>query len=218
MKTNFLIICMIIFLSACSENHIAAQSGRNGDRRVGAECEGCEAIYETPRPFSDLSYTDTLEDYKEEKDILEITGRIYKIDGKTPAPGVVLYIYHTDHTGVYPMRGNEKGWARRHGYLRGWVKTNAKGEYKFFTAKPAAYPGRRDPAHIHAIVKEPSMNEYYISDFLFDDDPLVTDEERNSTTRPGGNGVIKLRKYGNRSIMERNIILGKNVQNYPGGR
>lgn len=215
MKSNILIIFLLFLFTACSENRIAAQSGRNGDKKVGGSCEGCEAIYESTKRFPELSHTDTLEDYIPGKELLELSGRVYKIDGKTPAPGVVLYIYHTDHTGVYPVRGNEKDWGRRHGYLRGWIKTNANGEYKFFTAKPGAYPGRRDPAHIHCIVKEPSLNEYYIGDFLFDDDPLVTAEEKNSTNRPGGNGVVKLRRSGDRMIMERNIILGKNVLNYP---
>ncbi len=44
--------------------------------------------------------------------------------------------------------------------------------------KPAAYPGRTDPAHIHITIKEPDKSEYYIDDFLFDDDPLLIEHER----------------------------------------
>ncbi len=61
-------------------------------------------------------------------------------DGKTPAAGIVMYVYHTDQKGIYPKKGGETGWAGRHGYIRGWIKTNAQGQYKFYTLVPASYP------------------------------------------------------------------------------
>lgn len=70
-------------------------------------------------------------------------------DGVTPASGVVIYLYHTDQTGHYPKKGDEKGWGSKHGYLRGWVKTDRKGFYKFVTLRHATYPGRDEPGHIH---------------------------------------------------------------------
>jgi len=215
MKANLFIITLFILLTACNDNYSQTQKRPGNDIKVGGECEGCEAIHETPVPFSKLSDVDTLEDFSRGINLLEVSGRVLKSDGKTPAAGIVLYIYHTDHAGIYPVRGNEKGWERRHGYLRGWVKTSPNGEYKFLTARPASYPNSTAPAHIHCIVKETGINEYYIGDFVFDDDPFVTSAEKKSTTRPGGNGVIKLRKSGNRLIAERNIYLGKNVLNYP---
>ncbi|HUR12085.1 MAG TPA: hypothetical protein VM012_11975 [Flavitalea sp.] len=218
MKSNLSVILFFMLNAACTGNHPQAQTNSATDQKVGGRCEGCEAIYESPVPFAKLIYADTLEDFRRGNVLLEISGHIFKIDGKTPAPGVVFYIYHTDHTGVYPVRGNEKGWARRHGYLRGWVKTNEKGEYKFYTAKPAPYPGRKNPAHIHGVVKEPGLNEYYIGEYLFDGDPLLTTEAKKSTTEPGGNGVVKLTKSGDRLIVQRDIVLGRNVANYPTAR
>jgi protocatechuate 3,4-dioxygenase beta subunit len=106
-----------------------------------------------------------LPDWNDKGRKLAVNGVVYKADG-TPSPNVIIYVYHTDQTGVYPTKGDEKGWAKRHGYLRGWMKTNEKGEYKFFTLRPAAYPGRKDPEHIHVTIKEPikmntgSMNTF----------------------------------------------------------
>ena len=71
---------------------------------------------------------------------LEISGVIYKSDGKTPAPNVILYVYQTAKSGLYEPGPNQTGGVRRHGRIRGWVKTNQKGEYKFLTIRPGNYP------------------------------------------------------------------------------
>jgi protocatechuate 3,4-dioxygenase beta subunit len=210
-KLIYFIFPILTIQASCQEQTSIAQSGK---ARAGGECEGCEAVYETPVSFEKLPHTVTLPDYSTRGTSLRISGNVYKADGKTPAPGVVLYIYHTDQTGRYPVKGDEKGWGRRHGYLRGWIKTNENGEYTILTKRPSPYPGRRDPAHIHCIVKEPEINEYYIGDFLFDDDPLVSEAEKTSTTIPGGNGVLKLQLLNNRFEARRDIYLGRNVTGY----
>ena len=95
------------------------------------------------------------------------------------------------------------------------MKTNEKGQYKFYTLKPVAYPGARIPAHIHATVKEDGINEYYIDDFQFQGDPFLTVEERNKQQNRGGDGIVSLRMTNGVFTAERNIILGKNVPHYP---
>ena len=112
-------------------------------------------------------------------------GVIYLSDGKTPAPEVILYVYHTDARGNYsPAPGQAHG--LRHGHLRGWMKTDRQGRYRFRTIRPAPYPNGRIPAHIHPIVKEPRRNEYYIDEYVFGDDPLVTGKERGRMEDRGG--------------------------------
>lgn len=197
-----------------------AQSSTPSDKAiskaVGGPCEGCKAIYESPIPFAALNEVDTLPVFGEAGPKLVVSGTVYQSDGKTPAPGVVLYVYHTDQSGQYRKTGNETGWATRHGSIRGWMKTDNRGEYRFYTIRPAAYSKTGPPAHIHVTVKEPDKNEYFIDEFLFDDDPFLTAAERQRQQNRGGSGILKLQQKDGVLYAERNIVLGKNIANYPG--
>ncbi len=190
------------------------QNTMAGGQIIGGGCDGCEAIYECPVPFEQLSWIDTLPDFTTPGPKMVISGTIYLSDEKTPAPNVVLYVYHTDQTGHYTPSKDQAGAGRRHGNIRGWMRTNAKGEYKFYTLRPAAYPNAKIPAHIHPSVIEPGKNEYYIDEYLFEGDPFLTTEERNRQEGRGGSGIIKLVSKDGLLWGERNIILGKNIPNY----
>jgi protocatechuate 3,4-dioxygenase beta subunit len=156
----------LVLLSCGQTNSQAQKDGAPVEIKVGGPCEGCEAIYESKVPFDALNEIDTLPDFYEAGPKLVVSGTVYKSDGKTPAPGVVLYVYHTDQTGKYRVTGNETGWGKRHGSIRGWMKTNAQGRYKFYTLRPASYSKEGPPAHIHITIKEPGKTEYWIDDFI----------------------------------------------------
>lgn len=180
---------------------------------IGGRCEGCEGIYEGMPDR--LTWQTAIATASEPGGRLEMSGVIFHSDGKSPAPGVILYVYHTDANGNYSPAPNATGIARRHGHLRGWMKTNARGEYRFTTIKPASYPNSRIPAHIHPIVKEPDKNEYYIDEYRFEDDPLLSAQERSRSENRGGSGIIRLtRGEGGAWSGKRNIILGLNIPNY----
>ena len=213
-----IIFSAIISSSGCSQNNLKQPVNKQPDQKeikVGARCEGCEAIYESPVSFDQLNEVDTLPDFNEAGPKIELSGIIYQADGKTPAAEVVLYVYHTDQKGIYPTKGNEKGWGKRHGYLRGWIKTNVNGQYKFYTLVPASYPNSSNPKHIHPTIKEPGKTEYWIDEFVFDDDPLLPDKERNRTNPVGGNGVLKTYMKDGMLRATRHITLGLNVADYP---
>jgi protocatechuate 3,4-dioxygenase beta subunit len=208
-------VCCLLAIAACTQstpNNVNQPA--KGDKNVGSSCEGCEAIYETPTPFELLKASDTLADFNSAGPKLVVSGTIYQRDGKTPAPGVVMYFYHTDQAGIYPTKGNEQGWEKRHGYLRGWIKTDKNGHYEFYTLIPASYPNSTNPKHIHAIIKENGKTAYWIDDFLFANDPLLPKEERNRRKPIGGNGVLVTNQKDGTWYAERNIILGLNVDNY----
>ncbi len=108
------------------------------------------------------------------------------------------------------------GAAGKNGYCKGWIKTNEKGEYKFYTLLPGHYPNTTVPAHIHPIIKEPGINEYYIDEYLFKGDKYLTQEAISKSENRGGNGVISLRKQNGILYAQRNIVLGLNIPNYKG--
>lgn len=215
----FLYTCSLLSLNACSQNSQQGPAGNQKENKtkqhIGGPCEGCKAVFESPVPLDKLSWIDTLPGFNEPGPKMMISGTIYKADGKTPAPGVVLFIYHTDQNGEYKNKYNEKGWARSQGYIRGWMKTNEKGQYRFYTLKPASYPNSTAIKHIHPTIKEPGKNEYWIDEFIFDDDPFLTAERRKEHQQRGGDGLIKLKNENGILVGERNIFLGRNIPDYP---
>jgi len=147
---------------------------------------------------------------------LLITGTIIKLDGITPAPNVIMYYYHTDVNGLYAEKPNLDKRVARHGYIRGWVKSDEKGHYSIYTVRPASYPNSKEPAHIHAAIVETEIeNPYYIDEFDFDDDIFLTSAKRKSMENREGNGTLQVLVDGNLQIAEHNIILGLNVPDYP---
>lgn len=164
-------------------------------------CEWC-GVAEAPR---NLTSTMRIAGPSERGDRLVLSGRVLRA-GK-PVPNVVLYAYHTNAGGIYPKRGDETGNARRHGYLRGWLKTDARGSYRIETIRPGSYPSRSDPAHVHVIVGERGRDEAYIDDFVFAGDPLVTPAYRRRVRDNGGSGIVTLRKQNGTWTGTRDIIL-----------
>jgi len=182
---------------------------RQTDHVLGEACEDCGLMYDG-MPQS-ISWETKIAPAGEPGEPMVISGVIRKLDG-TPAPGIMLYVYHTDNTGHY-SRTNGQG--NRHGHLRGWVKSDANGRYKFTSIRPASYPGRTDPAHIHPIIKEPNLTVYWIDEFLFDDDPKLTATVRSKQEKRGGSGIIHLTKNDKDVwVGQRDIVLGLNVPGY----
>ena len=174
---------------------------------VGGPCEGCEAVFE----FGDreLVPVDTLPGFEDADDKLKVTGTIFQPDGRTPAEGVILYIYHTNEVGVYETRGDETGWGRRHGFIRGWIETGADGRYTFYTRAPGSYAS--NPAHIHPLILEPDGRYYYISEYLFRGAPNLQNEESDGR---GGPGVVALTEEDGVLVAKRDIVLGLGVPGY----
>ena len=181
---------------------------------VGGGCDGCELMF-IGMPNT-LSSIDTSPGWTEAGQKLLVTGTVFKSGGQIPAPGVVVYYWQTDHTGHYaPGKGLDEQ-AKRHGHIRGWVRTDEQGKYTIYTIRPAPYPGEDIPAHIHTSIKEPAIADaYYIDEFVFDDDPLLTTAKRRALENRGGSGIIRVLVDGDLQVAEHNIILGLNIPGYP---
>lgn len=152
-------------------------------------CEGCEATAE--RDPSALSSAAVLAGPGEPGQRMILTGRVVGVDGVTPAAGVILYAHHTNAQGLYANGSEESVWSRRHGRLRGWVKTGPDGLYRFETIKPEPYPDRTLPAHVHLFLKEPGRGPYYIDDVVFEGEFKVDAAYRAAQELRGGSGIVR---------------------------
>ncbi|MCW8816767.1 MAG: hypothetical protein OQK52_02695, partial [Ignavibacteriaceae bacterium] len=182
-------VIKFIILSVALTSLVNPQDKNEGNYKlVGGPCEGCEAIFEFGNRI--LSNVDTLPDFNIDGPRLKITGTIYKPDGKTPAKDVIVYIYHTNQDGIYETKGDETGWGKRHGYIRGWIKTDKDGKFTFYTLKPGTYPNRSEPAHIHITILEPNGKYYWLGSYHFEGDPLLTEKETNPELPRGGSSGL----------------------------
>ena len=214
-----LFVILLNFLTSCngqtkSNNQNQQTTTIDTNKLVGGGCDGCEIMF-VGIP-TNISSIDTSAGWAEKGQKLLVTGTVYKLDGKTPAPNVIIYYWQTDNDGYYsPKKGMDEK-AKRHGHIRGWIKSDEVGKYSIYTIRPAPYPNRNIPAHIHTSIKEPNIdNEYYIDDFVFDDDKLMTGEKRKALENRGGSGILRTLISGDLRIAEHNIILGLNIPNYP---
>lgn len=207
-----------IVLSGCGEALMKDPAAsmdpqQEQDRPVGGSCEDCDLMFEGMPPIEQIPSTAVLASANEPGERMELSGTAFKIDGTTPAAGVVVYLYHTDATGRYtPEPGQKEG--RRHGHLRGWVRTDPNGHFQVKSIRPASYPDSRIPQHIHMLVKEPGLTRYWIDDVWFDDDPFVTKEELARTEQRGGDRLTHLDRTTNGWSGQYTIILGKNIPGY----
>jgi len=96
--------------SVCGDRYISLSDAAPGtcqslprmakpDRVFPADCRGCVSPYED-MPTTITSH-ERIAPPSEQGEPLTVTGRVLGPDGK-PRAGVILYAYHTDHTGIYP--------------------------------------------------------------------------------------------------------------------
>ncbi len=214
-------LCVLLFtvLTSCNgqtknNNQTQTNSTTTKSKLVGGGCDGCEIMFVgMPKNIKSI---DTSAGWTEKGQRLLVSGTVFKLDGKTPAPNVIIYYWQTDNNGYYSPKNGMDEKAKRHGHIRGWVKTNQNGKYSIYTLRPAPYPNNTIPAHIHTSIKEPNIaNEYYIDEFVFDDDILLTGAKRKALENRGGSGVLRVLISGDLQIAEHNIILGLNIPDYP---
>jgi protocatechuate 3,4-dioxygenase beta subunit len=200
-KRTLLVFILSVFfiLNACSQSKTETAAQQH-PRWAGA--------FEAPKT---TSWRTLIAPKTEPGERLIISGTVYLPDGKTPAKDVIVYVYHTNHQGFYPKKGTEKGHGKYHGYLRGWMKTDANGRYEFETIRPAPYETHEgEPAHIHYTIEAANYPEYWLTGLWFSDDPRVKNY-RDKIERDGGFSNITTVTKDSNNILRgtRNILLQK---------
>ena len=213
-----LFIATLNFLTDCN-GQTKTESNQNEiktdkNKLIGGGCDGCELMYVGMPKV--ISSEHTSNGWDEGKQKLILTGKVFQLDGRTPASDVVIYYWHTDDSGLYSSNDETSKQAKEHGKLRGWVKSDKSGNYKIKTSRPDAYPNDNIPQHIHLSIKEPDIiNEYY-ADLYFDDDPLyLKHKKKYGKLDRAGTEILRIVLDGNIQIAEHNIVLGLNIPDYP---
>lgn len=206
----------LLMLSACGGSSQTGKMPPVSQGKVGGGCDGCELLY-VGLP-EHITSVDTSAGWHEPGQKLCISGTVHQSDGRTPAPDVILYYWQTDHEGYYSPRPGMDARSKRHGHIRGWLKTDAAGRYTLYTVRPAPYPDDVSPAHIHLAVKEPDLNEYYVDELVFDDDPLLTAEKRKAMENRGGSGILVTTDSAGMQRATHVLRLGLNIPGYPSTR
>jgi protocatechuate 3,4-dioxygenase beta subunit len=141
----------------------------------------------------------TIVSEKEPGQPLVVSGTIFAPDGRKPLEGITLYVYQTDATGVYSTSGT--GGDNRNTRIHGVMRTGADGRYEFRTIKPASYPGTRISAHIHAYVSGADYPEYWIDEYVFEDDPFVGEDVKQKFRGLGSFSPVLTLTKGNDGIL-----------------
>jgi protocatechuate 3,4-dioxygenase beta subunit len=132
---------------------------------------------------------------------LRVKGRVLQPDGRTPAPGVTVYAYQADASGLYAREGGAEP------RLRGFLTTDAEGRFEYRTVRPAPYPGGRVAAHVHHQLWGGGWPAQWSEDLLFADDPLVSPRERERSAQRGRFGGIRQPVRGPDGVLEVEIEL-----------
>lgn len=152
---------------------------------------------ERPKHFSSQS---RLAPEGEPGDQMMVHGRIFQADGVTPVAGAIVFAYQTDATGLYHKPG-EKSWR-----LTGWTKSDQTGAFEFATIRPAPYPARTIPAHIHFTVEGGGVRRQWTEELRFADDSFVSARERERSRADGTFGNVRpVRREGSIQHVEFNV-------------
>lgn len=152
-----------------------------------------------------ISSTDSIPDFESKNQKLKITGTIYESDGKTPASGVILYIEHADEDGDFDLRKLDD---KRYTHHRGWIKTDASGQYTFYTFIPGGDRRYNQLQQLFPTVKDGAKEFYNLESFLFDSDPLLTKSCRKKISKKGdASRILKPIKKDGLLVVEKNIVL-----------
>jgi protocatechuate 3,4-dioxygenase beta subunit len=60
-----------------------------------------------------VSWKSVLSKTSDRDEPMIVSGTVFQADGKTPAPNILIYFYHTDAAGIYGRSGEPGFWRRR---------------------------------------------------------------------------------------------------------
>ena len=189
-RASIAVAAVPLFIN-CKSDTLAQKSGEDVLSLIkkNAQPTGAEGMGAIDAPGT-ISWKTVLAKETDEGEPMIVSGTVFQADGKTPAPDVLIYLYHTDMYGIYGKRGEHK-----HGKFRGWMLTDKQGRYEFRSIRPASYPNTTFAAHVHMTLTGKNFKEDWIDSILFEGDKFITAQERNQAGKKGGfSPILKLEK------------------------
>jgi len=201
MKNLIILLCFTCFISA-NYSIYAQETTDNLENKTENFLER-NSIYDYVE--FQLNNTDTIPGFESKTDKLKISGTIYENDGITPAKDIILLIEQADENGDFDMRKHN---AKRYIHNRGWIKTNADGQYTFYTFIPGNDRRYNQLQQLFPVIKEPTKPEYEIASFLFDEDPLLSKRCRKRIAKKDDpTRILKLKKENGLYVVQKDIVL-----------
>lgn len=130
---------------------------------------------------------------------LIIKGKVLLPDG-SPAAGARIWVFQTDAEGYYKksVDGKDLGW--RESRISKVFAPGHEGEFLIHTIRPAGYPDRSTPEHIHFRISTPQIEEQEHTIF-FTDDERVTDSFRKSIRKDDRLYLVNLKSNTNDQLV-----------------
>ena len=201
MKNLFILLCFTCFI--CANYSIHAQETTDNLESKPDNFLERNSIYDYVEFL--LNNTDTIPGFESKINKLKISGTIYENDGITPAKDIILLIEQADEHGDFDMRKHN---TKRYIHNRGWIKTNADGQYTFYTFIPGNDRRYNQLQQLFPVIKEPTKPEYEIASFLFDEDPLLSKRCRKRIAKKDDpTRILKLKKENGLYAAQRDIVL-----------
>jgi len=202
---NLLILFSLTYVITLN-NSILAQESSDASSEIPFNYKKRNPIYDYSE--NQLNNVDTIPDYNSKSNKLKISGTIYLSDGKTPAKDVILFIHQPNEDGDYILKKDTN--RKRYVHHRACIKTNADGKYTFYTFIPGKYDRSKELKQIHRTIKEPGKEEYELSSFFFDDDPLLPELTLACRAR-AVNSMLRLQKKDSMYVATRDIKLPESI-------
>ena len=200
MKKFIFILCISSFFSSFSE--LIAQDSADVLEEIPFDYKTRSPIYDYSEKH--LNNTDTIPGFDSQESKLKITGTVFKSDGVTPAENVIVYIEQPNEEGEYNLKFENN---KRYVEHRAWIKTDANGQYTFYTFIPGSYRHSKELRHIHPIVKESGKPEYKLNTLIFNDDPFLTKACRKKLKKKDVHSILTTLKKEDMFVATHNIVL-----------
>ncbi|HMK04939.1 MAG TPA: hypothetical protein VK489_12135 [Ferruginibacter sp.] len=138
--------------------------------------------------------------------IMHLSGTVFKKDGKTPLPAVLIECWQCDEHEHYDNVSDEY-------LLRGAVKTGKDGKYAFKTIVPVPYKDGDAwrPAHIHMRISS-SDHQDLITQLYFKGDKHI-EGDASAKSRQSVNRILQIKKNSsNESFVNFDVVMGKSFK------